>query len=57
MAGSKMEMPKHVQAQIDELEEIFTVKSDKLKAISEHFISELAKGMSPPQCVQPGCNF
>lgn len=31
--------------QIRHIEQLFTVDTEKLKAITEHFISELAKGM------------
>lgn len=44
LIGSGTEMPKDLLQEIRQLEEIFTVPTDKLKAITEHFISELAKG-------------
>ena len=44
-AGSKADIPKNLLAQIQHLEEIFTVDTKKLKEITNHFVSELAKGM------------
>jgi hypothetical protein len=44
MAGSKMDIPKDLLEQIQYLEELFTVDTKKLKEISNHFVSELAKG-------------
>jgi hexokinase len=44
-AGSKADVPKDLLAQIQHLEEIFTVDTKKLKEITNHFVSELAKGM------------
>ena len=40
------DVPKDLLDQINRLEELFTVPTDKLKAITEHFINELAKGLS-----------
>ena len=37
-------MPEDLLEQMRYIEEIFTVDTAKLKAISEHFVSELAKG-------------
>ncbi len=37
-------MPKDLLDQMQYIEEIFTVDTAKLKAISEHFVSELTKG-------------
>lgn len=34
---------------IRKIEELFTVDTAKLKAITDHFISELAKGTSEPE--------
>jgi hexokinase len=45
-AGSMADVPKDLLDQINRLEEQFTVPTDKLKAITEHFISELAKGLT-----------
>jgi hexokinase len=44
MAGSKVDIPKDLLEQIRYLEELFTVDTKKLKEISNHFVSELAKG-------------
>lgn len=40
------DMPKDLKEQIDRLEEMFVVNTDKLKAISNHFVKELEKGLS-----------
>ena len=40
------DVPKDLLQEIKRLEELFTVGKTKLKAITEHFISELDKGMS-----------
>ena len=40
------DVPKDLLLEIKRLEELFTVDTAKLKAITEHFISELAKGNS-----------
>ena len=39
------DVPKDLLGEIKRLEELFTVDTTKLKAITEHFISELEKGM------------
>jgi hexokinase len=44
--GSFADMPSDLKTQIDKLEEQFMVPSDKLKAISDHFVKELEKGLS-----------
>ncbi|KAL5115263.1 hexokinase [Pleosporales sp. CAS-2024a] len=44
--GSFADMPTHLKSQIDRLEELFTVPTDKLKQISDHFVAELKKGLS-----------
>ncbi|KAH8170184.1 hexokinase domain-containing protein [Sarocladium implicatum] len=44
--GSKADIPQNLIDEVKSLEEQFTVKQDKLKAITEHFISELAKGLT-----------
>ena len=46
MAGSKADVPKDLLDQIRKLEELFTVDTQKLKQITDHFINELAKGRS-----------
>jgi hexokinase len=40
------DMPKDLLQEIKRLEEMFIVDTTKLKAITDHFISELAKGLS-----------
>lgn len=42
--GSMADVPKDMLQQIAKLEEIFTVPKEKLKEISDHFVSELTKG-------------
>ncbi|GAB7360786.1 hypothetical protein MBLNU230_g0773t1 [Neophaeotheca triangularis] len=44
--GSMADMPSDLQQEIKRLEDLFTVDTTKLKAISDHFISELDKGLS-----------
>ncbi|KAK0883536.1 hexokinase, partial [Friedmanniomyces endolithicus] len=44
--GSMADIPKDLLQEIKRLEDLFTVDTAKLKAIVEHFISELAKGLS-----------
>lgn len=46
--GSMMDVPKSLLAEIKALEEQLTVKTDKLKAITDHFVKELEKGKSIP---------
>ena len=48
MAGSKTDFPQDLMEQVRRLEEIFTVDQKKLKEITDHFISELAKGNWTP---------
>ena len=38
-------MPKDLSAQITELERVFTVDQERLKQITDHFVSELERGM------------
>lgn len=47
--GSMMDVPKSLLAEIKALEEQLTVKTDKLKAITDHFVKELEKGKSMPK--------
>lgn len=47
--GSMMDVPKSLLAEIKALEEQLTVKTDKLKAITDHFVKELEKGKSIPK--------
>nr|OQO24951.1 Hexokinase [Rachicladosporium sp. CCFEE 5018] len=44
--GSMADMPGSMVEEIKRLEQLFTVDTKKLKAITEHFISELDKGLS-----------
>lgn len=44
MAGSKADVPKDLLEQVRRLEELFTVPAEKLKEITNHFVSELTKG-------------
>lgn len=44
MAGSKADIPKDLLEQMRWLEKLFTVDTQKLKEITDHFISELDKG-------------
>ncbi|KAK9367434.1 hexokinase-domain-containing protein [Lipomyces kononenkoae] len=44
--GSMADVPRDLLEQISQLETIFTVDANKLKAIVEHFIKELEKGLS-----------
>lgn len=46
------DVPKDLVQEIKRLEDLFTVDSTKLKAITKHFVSELTKGMCLiSQCV------
>jgi len=40
------DVPKDLLAQIKKLEEMFTVPKEKLKQITDHFVSELTKGLT-----------
>jgi hexokinase len=44
--GSFADMPTDLKTQIERLEELFLVPTEKLKQISDHFVSELQKGLS-----------
>lgn len=44
--GSFADVPKDLLQEIKQLEEQFTVKPEKLKQITSHFINELEKGKS-----------
>ncbi|RDA91769.1 hypothetical protein CP533_4760 [Ophiocordyceps camponoti-saundersi (nom. inval.)] len=46
LQGSTTDLPKDLVAEIRRLESIFTVDTKKLKEITAHFVSELAKGLS-----------
>lgn len=39
-------MPTDLKTQIDKLEELFLVPTEKLKQISDHFVHELQRGLS-----------
>ncbi|KAL3417392.1 hexokinase [Phlyctema vagabunda] len=40
------DVPKDLQEEIKRLEEMFTVPKEKLKSITDHFVSELTKGLT-----------
>lgn len=42
--GSMADVPKDLLAEIRDLENLFTVSTEKLKAITSHFVKELEKG-------------
>ena len=42
MAG----MPRDLKEQMDKLEDLFVVNTAKLKEITDHFLSELERGLS-----------
>lgn len=44
--GSAANVPEDLSAQINELERVFTVDREKLKQITDHFVSELERGLS-----------
>ncbi|KAH8602989.1 hexokinase-domain-containing protein [Bisporella sp. PMI_857] len=44
--GSMADVPKDLLQEINRLEELFTVDTAKLKSITDHFVSELIKGLS-----------
>ncbi|KAF2734749.1 hypothetical protein EJ04DRAFT_512316 [Polyplosphaeria fusca] len=44
--GSMADVPQDLITQINRLEELFTVPAKKLKAISDHFVDELTKGLT-----------
>ncbi|KAJ4126716.1 hexokinase [Fusarium oxysporum] len=46
MSGSMADVPKDLADEIHKLEKLFTVEPAKLKEITDHFVSELAKGLS-----------
>jgi hexokinase len=47
--GSMAEVPKDLQNQIKEFEDLFTVDCTKLKQIVDHFVHELEKGQFLPR--------
>ena len=40
------DMPRDLKEQMDKLESLFVVPTAKLKEISDHFVTELEKGLS-----------
>lgn len=44
MIGSKADVPTSLLEEVTRLEKLFNVDPTKLKEITDHFISELAKG-------------
>ena len=42
--GSMADVPENMLEQIKKLEETFTVGKEKLQEITDHFVTELAKG-------------
>lgn len=40
------DVPKDLLDEIKRLEDLFTVDTEKLKKITDHFVSELTKGLS-----------
>lgn len=44
MTGSMADVPKDLADEIHKLEKIFNVDTAKLKEVTDHFVSELAKG-------------
>ncbi|TKA70482.1 Hexokinase [Cryomyces minteri] len=46
MPGSMANVPKDLLQQIQHLEEIFTVSTEKMKEITDHFVRELTKGLT-----------
>lgn len=46
--GSIQDVAKDLVTEIEQLEQMFTVDTAKLKEITDHFVSELAKGKVIP---------
>ena len=44
--GSYADVPPDIMAQIERLEELFTADTQKLKEITDHFVSELEQGLT-----------
>lgn len=44
MAGSKTELPEDLLEEVKRLEQMFTVDTEMLKSITDHFVKELTKG-------------
>jgi hexokinase len=45
-AGSLAQVPSDLDAQVRQLEQLFTVSTEKLKEITEYFVSELERGLA-----------
>jgi hexokinase len=45
-AGSFADVPPDLMAQIERLEELFTADTEKLKEMTDHFVSELQRGLT-----------
>jgi hexokinase len=45
-AGSLAQVPADLNVQIKRLESLFTVSKEKLKEITEYFVSELERGLA-----------
>lgn len=46
MPGSMTDVPKDLLDQINRLEDLFIVDGQKLKEVTNHFVSELERGLS-----------
>lgn len=57
MLGSFADMPTDLKGQIDKLEEMFLVPTAKLKEVSDHFVSELERGLSKEGGTIVGCTL
>jgi hexokinase len=44
--GSLAQVPSDLSAQVQRLEDLFTVSTEKLKEITDHFVSELERGLA-----------
>jgi hexokinase len=44
--GSLAQVPSDINAQIQRLETLFSVSTEKLKEITEYFVSELERGLA-----------
>ena len=52
--GSMADVPKDLLQEIERLEGLFMVDTAKLKAITDHFVSELAKGLTKEGALDSG---
>ena len=55
--GSMADMPKDLRDQIIRLEDLFTVPAQKLKEITDHFVSELERGLREENSTIVRSNF